>query len=46
MTAMQRSGQNLQMAVWTEKVQHRFKEQIRERERSGHGVSGGESREG
>ena len=32
--------------VWTEKVQHRFKEQVREWERSGHRVSGGEPREG
>ena len=32
--------------VWTEKVQHRFKEQVRESERSGHRVSGGEPREG
>jgi RNA-directed DNA polymerase len=32
--------------VWTEKVQHRFKERIREWERSGHRVSGGEPREG
>jgi RNA-directed DNA polymerase len=32
--------------VWTEKVQHRFKERVREWERSGHRVSGGEPREG
>ena len=32
--------------VWTEKVQHRFKERIREWECSGHRVSGGEPREG
>jgi RNA-directed DNA polymerase len=32
--------------AWTDKAQHRFKERIREWERSGHGVPGGEPREG
>jgi RNA-directed DNA polymerase len=32
--------------AWTDKAQHRFKERIREWERSGHRVSGGEPREG
>jgi RNA-directed DNA polymerase len=31
---------------WTDKAQHRFKERIREWERSGHRVPGGEPREG
>jgi RNA-directed DNA polymerase len=32
--------------AWTDKAQHRFKERIRQWERSGHRVSGGEPREG
>ena len=32
--------------AWTQKAQHRFKERVREWERSGHRVSGGEPREG
>jgi RNA-directed DNA polymerase len=32
--------------AWTDKAQHRFKERVREWERSGHRVPGGEPREG
>ncbi len=32
--------------AWTDKAQHRFKGRIREWERSGHRVPGGEPREG
>ena len=32
--------------AWTEKALHRFKERVKEWERSGHRVSGGEPREG